>query len=167
VTDAENLIRQGIEVYPCDDASSDATISIAESYLGRGVIGIERLPHGAVYRWRRILERKEELCAALDADESHLPPPGHATLGEAFAEVERRGYDAAHCFEFTFIPTRESPDHDHRRFRSTLHSYYPFLPTFSALCAGMEATRRADGARPLRAAHRALARRAGRACVAR
>jgi hypothetical protein len=32
--------------------------------------------------------------------------------------------------EFTFVPTRETPDHDHPRFAQTMRWYYPYLPSF-------------------------------------
>jgi glycosyltransferase involved in cell wall biosynthesis len=88
----DHLLSQGVEAYVCDNDSTDATVAIASRYLGAGVRGIERLPRDGTFRWRRILERKEELAAELDADwfihldadEIPLPPPRFGTLAEAF-----------------------------------------------------------------------------------
>jgi hypothetical protein len=32
--------------------------------------------------------------------------------------------------EYTFVPTREEPDHDHARYTETMRWYYPFGPKF-------------------------------------
>lgn len=133
----ENLFRQGVEVYLCDNESTDRTIAMAERYRDHGLVGIETLPRLGMYSWRPILERKEQLAATLDADwfmhvdadEIHLPPRSDRMLAQAFAEVEARGYNAVNFIEFTFIPTQESPDHDHPNFQETMRWYYPFLPT--------------------------------------
>jgi glycosyltransferase involved in cell wall biosynthesis len=134
----EHLLRQGVEVYLCDNESTDQTVAIAERYLGHGLIGIETLPRAGMYSWRPILERKERLAATLeadwfmhvDADEIHLSPRSDLTLVQAFAAVEAQGYNAVNFLEFTFIPTQEAPDHDHPNFQKTMRWYYPFLPTF-------------------------------------
>ena len=39
------------------------------------------------------------------------------------------GNNAVNFSEFVFVPTRESPEHDHPDFRSTMRWYYPFLPS--------------------------------------
>jgi len=132
----ENLFRQGVEVYLCDNGSTDQTVTIAERYQGRGLIGIEDIPRDGLIHRRSLLERKEQLAVTLeadwfmhvDADEIHLPPRSDWTLAQAFTEVEKRGYNVVNFNEFTFIPTRESPDHDHPDFQKTMRWYYPFLP---------------------------------------
>ena len=133
----EHLFRQGVEAYLIDNCSTDRTAVIARHHLGRGLIGLESFPRAAGrYNWRDLLLRKEELAATLDADwfmhadadEVRLPPRPDQTLAEAFAEVDRQGYNAVDFFEFTFIPTREEPDHDHPNFQQTMRRYYPFRP---------------------------------------
>jgi len=133
----ENLFRQGVEAYLIDNSSTDQTIAIAQRYLGRGLIGIESFPRPkGMYSWQPLLKRKEQLAATLDADwfmhvdadEIRLPPRSDQTLAEAFAEAQARGYNAINFLEFTFIPTREAPDHDHPEFQRTMRWYYPFLP---------------------------------------
>jgi glycosyltransferase involved in cell wall biosynthesis len=135
----EHLIGQGVEVYLIDNCSTDRTVEIAERYLGRGLIDIETFPRTeGVYKWRSILERKEQLATTLeadwfmhaDADEVRLPPRSTRTLVQTFAEVEAQGYSAVNFLEFTFVPTREAPDHDHPHFWQTMRWYYPFLRWF-------------------------------------
>jgi len=132
----EHLFNQGLEAYLCDNGSTDATVEIAARHLGSGLRGIERIPRGGVFRWREILERKEALAAELpadwfmhvDADEEPLPPRSAGTLAQALAESDAQGFNAAEFDEFTFVPTRESSDHDHPDYRRTMRWYYPFAP---------------------------------------
>ncbi len=109
----ENLRQQGIETYLCDNDSSDRTLEIAERYWGRGLVGMERIPYDGVYRWERILERKERIFQVLDADwvmhadadEIYLPPRWCRTLVDALSDADARGYDTVDFSEFTFVPT--------------------------------------------------------------
>jgi hypothetical protein len=132
-----HLHSQGVETYLIDNCSSDGTVEIAEGHRGQGLIGVEEFPRHGVYDWRGLLRRKEELARELeadwfihlDADEIRLPPAGPRTLAEELAEVDRQGYNAVNFLEFTFVPTREAPNHDHPEFQRTLRTYYPFCPT--------------------------------------
>jgi glycosyltransferase involved in cell wall biosynthesis len=122
--------------YLCDNESTDRTVEIAKDFLGRGLLGIETLPRDGTYRWRQILGRKERLAAELsadwflhlDADEIPQSPCPGQTLAEAIGEADAAGYNAVELRELTFVATREDPDHDHPRFRQTMHWYYPFAP---------------------------------------
>ena len=134
----ENLFRQGVEVYLIDNCSTDRTVAIAEDYLGRGLVGIESFPRAGLYSWKPILRRKEQLAESLkadwfmhvDADEVRLPPNSGVNIAQALAEVDAHGYNAVNFMEFTFVPTRESPDHDRPDFQRTMRHYYPFLPSY-------------------------------------
>jgi glycosyltransferase involved in cell wall biosynthesis len=132
----EHLFANGVEVYLFDNESTDRTVEIATTYLGRGLLNIETLPRDGTYRWRQILARKQQLAAELDADwVLHLdadeipqsPHPGQ-TLAEALADADAAGYNAVELRELTFVATREEPDHDHPDFRRTMRWYYPFAP---------------------------------------
>jgi Sulfotransferase family/Glycosyl transferase family 2 len=135
----DHLIEQGVEAYLIDNCSTDRTVEIAERYLGRGLIDIETFPRNeGIYKWEAILRRKEELAASLDADwfmhadpdEIRLPPRSDRSLAQAFAEIDEQGYNAVNFLEFTFVPTREAPDHDHPHFWQTMRWYYPFQRHF-------------------------------------
>lgn len=131
-----HLARNGVETYLIDNESTDATVEVARSFLGEGLAGIETMPRNGVYAWRPLLERKEELASTLradwfvhlDADEIRQSPEPAITLADAIAEVDALGYDAVGFQEYTFVPTREAPDHDHPRFRETMQHYYAFSP---------------------------------------
>jgi glycosyltransferase involved in cell wall biosynthesis len=134
----ENLFHQGLEAYLLDNGSRDQTVEIADSYRHSGLIDIETIPHGAVFDWKGLLERKDQLARTLqadwfvhmDPDEIRLPPRSDTTLAQAFADADKQGYNAVNFLEFAFTPTRESPDHDHPNFQQTMRWYYPFLPSF-------------------------------------
>jgi hypothetical protein len=131
-----HLARHGLETYLIDNDSTDRTVELAAG--APGLAGIETVPYDGVYDWRRLLERKEELAASLDADwflhadpdEIRLPPSSAVSLADALAAADAAGYDAVNFVELTFVPTKESPDHDHERFQETMRRYYPFQPAF-------------------------------------
>jgi glycosyltransferase involved in cell wall biosynthesis len=149
----DHLHAQGVETYLCDNGSTDDTVAIAAKRLRRGLLTIEHLPRDGTFRWRAILRHKEQRAAELDADwflhldpdEIALPPPGRATLRDAFAAVDAAGYNAVDFAEFTFVPTREAPDHDHADFRRTMIWYYPFAAApLHRLCAWKRQPERVD-----------------------
>lgn len=134
----DHLIRHGIDAYLIDNESTDDTVDLARPFLGRGLIGIETMPRVGRYAWRRILERKAALSAELDADwfmhadpdEIRLPPAPDQTLADAIAHADAAGFNAVNFFEYTFVPTRQAPDHDHPYYLRTMRRYYPFSPAF-------------------------------------
>lgn len=132
----EHLFANGVEVYLCDNESTDRTVEIAIRYLNRGLRAIETLPRDGTYRWKQILGRKEQLAAELtadwflhlDADEIPQSSRPGQTLAEALGEADAAGYNAVEFHELTFVAPIESPDHDHPDFRRTMRWYYPFAP---------------------------------------
>lgn len=132
----EHYLEQGIEVYLLDNDSTDQTVDIAREYLGRNVIKIDRIPRKGVYKWHDILARKEQLADEINADwlmhadpdEIRVAPSSGETLADAIARVDSEGYNAVNFMEYTFLPVRESPDHDHAGFQETMRWYYPFAP---------------------------------------
>jgi glycosyltransferase involved in cell wall biosynthesis len=131
----ENLIEQGLQVYLCDNDSTDRTHEIAEQYLGAGLIAIERVPYHGTFDWQGLLRRKEELFQSLDADwlmhvdaDEIFLSPSQTPLASAITAVDALGYEAIDFFEFTFVPSREDPEHDTPAYQTTLRTYYPFRP---------------------------------------
>jgi len=134
----EHLAGQGVDVHLLDNESTDQTVARAQAYLGCGLMDIEVLPRGGEFSLTKILERKQELAATLDADwfmhhdadEIRIGPRSGRRLVDALSDVDAAGFNAVNFREFTFVPTVEAPDHDHARFTQTMRHYYPFLPEF-------------------------------------
>jgi Glycosyl transferase family 2 len=134
----DHLAEQGISAYLVDNESSDNTVAIAEQRLGRNLIGIETLARDGHFALRSQLLRKEELAQSLDADwlihldadEFRVSPDRGRSLAKSIAELDEAGFNAVNFLEFTFVPTREAPDHDHSHYLQTMRSYYPVLPRF-------------------------------------
>lgn len=134
----DHLDAQGVFAYLVDNESTDDTVAIAERRLSRNLIEVETMPRDGHFALRRQLERKEQLAQSLeadwlihvDADEFRVSPKRGQSLEEAIAEVDEAGFNALNFLEFTFVPTREAPDHDHPSYLKTMRSYYPILPQF-------------------------------------
>lgn len=134
----DHLIAQGVETYLIDNESTDATVELARSYHGRGLIGIETQPRRGMYSWRPLLRRKAEVADEIkadwfihaDPDEIRLPPNSNTTLAGALEDVDRDGYNAVNFINFLFLPTVESPNHEHRNFQQTMRWYRYMEPAY-------------------------------------
>jgi glycosyltransferase involved in cell wall biosynthesis len=115
----EHLCRHGVESYLLDDGSTDRTAERAASFLERGLIAIEPLPQTSprAFSLERILARKEQLAASLDAswfinqdaDEFRDSLWSELDLLQAFERVDRLGWNAIDFEIFTIRPVGE-PD---------------------------------------------------------
>jgi len=131
-----HLASQGIEALVIDNDSTDGSLDIAQSFLGRGVLRVERLPYPGYYDWQGILRRKEQLATELDADwfihhdadEIRQSPVPGQTLAEAIAVADAAGYDAIDFREFVFLPTRSDVDARGRDYAAALPYAYYFQP---------------------------------------
>lgn len=129
--------RHGIEVFILDNESTDDSVEIARSFLARNVIAVETLPRKGYQDWVGVLKAKEDVADRIkadwfihaDPDEFRLPPSESETLRQAIERVDAEGFNAVNFFEFTFLPTKEAPDHDHPDFLDTMRHYYPFCPS--------------------------------------
>ncbi len=132
----ENFISQEVEVYLINNGSDDRTAEIAKEYLGKGLIGIEDFPREDFYYIEKIWNKKTEIASELnadwfihsDADEIRITGDPRKNLKEKLLEIDQQGYNAVDYHEFTFIPTLESPNHDHENYMETMKWYYHFLP---------------------------------------
>ena len=124
-----DLIDQRIDIYFIDDASTDGTAAIAERFVGRGVIGIDRRNSPHAFEWQQILERKAELARELDADwfihhdadEFRESPWADLSLQDAIRRVDALGYNAIDFESFDFRPT-----HDQFRQGDDVRAAFPF-----------------------------------------
>jgi hypothetical protein len=134
----DHLAEHGISAYLVDNESTDDTVAIAERRLGQNLIGIETMARDGHFALQSQLVRKEQLAQSLDADwlmhidadEFRVSPDRGRSLADSIAEFDEAGFNAVNFLEFTFVPTREMPDHDHPDYLKTMRSYYPVLPVF-------------------------------------
>ena len=131
----DHLVTQGVRTCIIDNGSTDASLAIAESYRGRGVVHIDQLPFDGVFRLTEILRRKERLVGELEADwfmhydvdEVREAPRPWGTLAEAIAAVDGQGYNAVNFEEFVFMPG-EGEGFEGRDFVAEMRHYYYFCP---------------------------------------
>lgn len=120
----QHLIGQGVEVYALDNWSTDGSGKIAESYLGNGVIAVEKFPpegRGEYFRLKHILQRKEFLSQTLtadwilnvDADEIMESFDPNVSLRDALYWIEQRGFNAVNFAYLEFPPTQEEYSAQH------------------------------------------------------
>jgi len=125
-----DLIANGVFVYLIDDGSTDDTARPIEPLVGRGVIGIERLPDSAptngerTFSLERLVRRKAQIAADLDADwfinhdadEFREAPWAGVSLLEGIRRVDDAGYNAIDFVNLDFWPTpdRAEPGADVR-----------------------------------------------------
>lgn len=154
----QHYLRQGIEVYLLDNESTDNTMDIAQEFLGKNLLAIESFPRGGEFNLRRQLLRKEQIADEINADwlmhadpdEIRIAPHSGRTLAEAFEQADREGYNAVNFMEYTFLPVRESDDHDNENFQQSMRWYYPFGPRHPhRLNAWKRQPRRWNGMKPL------------------
>jgi hypothetical protein len=130
-----DLIAQGLDVYLLDNWSSDRTVDRAWSYLGRGLVGLERFPPegpAETYHLSAILRRVEELACEHqwaewvmlhDADERRRSPWPGTQLREAFWRVDRSGYSCVDHVTLNFWPVDDLFDAE----RDELERYFEYF----------------------------------------
>ncbi|MFM6189439.1 glycosyltransferase family A protein [Planktothrix sp.] len=132
----EHLRSQGIEVCVIDNDSTDQSLEIAKSFLGRGVIRIENFPYEGKFELTKICQNEERLALEInadwfihhDADEIRQAPPPYPTLLEGIEDTDRQGYNAINFDEFVFLPTSEAESYEGKDYVQEMQYYYFFEP---------------------------------------
>lgn len=117
------LVQEGIGVYILDDWSTDGTYEIAQRWVTRGVVGLERFPPegpSAVRLQLAQLHRIERVARTWtgswvihhDADERRDSPWPGVGLREALYAVDRAGFNAVDHTVIEFAPSERELDAD-------------------------------------------------------
>lgn len=131
-----HMFENGVDAYVVDNDCDDETRAIVDRWRGRVVVGSERLPHPGYFDWTAIITRKEEVANRLDSDwilmwdtdELRQPPPGFATLRDAFWAVQRAGDNLVNFDEYVFLPVSSEEDYTDGFYGTDLKTYYYFAP---------------------------------------
>jgi hypothetical protein len=117
-----DLIVNGVSVYLIDDGSTDDTARLIEPLVGHGVVAVEQFgsppnDDGAgTFGWERLLHRKAQLAADLDADwfihhdadEFRESPWTGVSLIDGVRKVDSLGYNAIDFVNLDFWPTHDA-----------------------------------------------------------
>ncbi len=126
--------KQGLQAYIIDNESTDGSLDIVKSFMGRGVIGYETFPRRGKFELRALLQRSEELHKELgadwylhhDADQFRYAPNPYRTLAAGIRAMDDLGYNAIDFDVFDFLPTEEENDFDAPDFLKRMKYYYYF-----------------------------------------
>jgi glycosyltransferase involved in cell wall biosynthesis len=130
----KHLHSQGIEVCLIDNDSTDRSLEIARTFLGKGVFRIEHLSFNGFFEFQKILQYKEKLAKEIeadwfihhDADEIREAPFPYKTLLEGIEDVDRQGYNAINFNEFLFLPTCDDESFEGDDYVEKMQYYYFF-----------------------------------------
>ncbi|MCJ2107834.1 glycosyltransferase [Methylobacterium sp. E-041] len=136
----DDLISSGLEVYLIDNGSTDGTREAAETYLGKGLIGIHDLPwRGAfsltdqlVAKRGIISEAEHDWILHCDADEWLMSPNDGQSLLEGFDAADNAGFNCVNFHEIVFLPL-PGEDFEQEDYAEKMQSYYFFQPSYPRL----------------------------------
>jgi glycosyltransferase involved in cell wall biosynthesis len=128
-----DLIAEGLDVVLIDHESGDATVPIAREFIGRGLLGIERLPWTGRFSLIEQLEAKQRVINLLDhdwivhvdADEWLCSPDSGRTLLDGLRAADAFGYNCVNFNEYVLLPRPgENLYGDDYRKRATRYYFY-------------------------------------------
>lgn len=136
----DDLIRGGCDVCLIDHDSGDRTVELARRFLGRGLIGIERLPWSGRFSLTDQLEAKRAVARRsahdwivhADADEWLVSPVRGQTLIDAIRDADASGFNVINFHEIVFVPISSGAPCDGNYARS-MDEYYFFQPRYPRL----------------------------------
>ena len=134
------LIDEGLDVVLIDHDSSEPTRALARRYLGRGLLGIERLPWRGRFSLAEQLEAKRRVAAQVDhdwivhvdADEWLSAPHEGQTLLDGLRAADEAGFNCVNFNELVFVP-RPGEDLFAPNYRARSLRYYFYRPLYPFL----------------------------------
>jgi glycosyltransferase involved in cell wall biosynthesis len=132
----EHLTLQGVDVYLLDNESTDKTVEIAEKFINKGIIGIEKFSFTGKFNLTKQLELKEKITQSIDADwfihhdadEIRFAPQEYKSLQEGITDVDDKGFNAINFDEFVFLPTSRDESFEETDYVNQMQYYYYFSP---------------------------------------
>lgn len=146
-----HLIRNEVQYAIVDNASTDATVTIATSAEFRPhLVAIKQIPFNDAFDMTRLLTEKMAMITRIDADWvmhldadeiPHSYRPGE-TLRQTISRIDRQGYNAVDFNEFVFLPVDFAYQPNYGAPYQPLQHYYFFEPSAPRL---MRAWKKVDG----------------------
>lgn len=135
------LIAEGFEVVLLDHGSTDATRSIAEDFLGQGLIRIETLPWTGSFSLSDQLRAKQAIVETsrhdwvshFDADELPVAAPMFERVIDAVAAAAEQNCNCINFHELVFLPPPGRERFGAPEFCGDHLDYYFFQPTYPRL----------------------------------
>ena len=132
----KHFIDQNIDVFLIDNFSTDRTCEIAKKYLGKGLVGIEKINFDGFFNFKKILERKQSLAIELDydwfihsdADEIHDASEKFTNLYEGILDADRKRFNVINFEEFVFIPKNNNESFEGTDYTKKMKTYYFYEP---------------------------------------
>lgn len=146
-----HLIRNEVQYAIVDNASTDATVTIATSAEFRPhLVAIKQIPFNDAFDMTRLLTEKMAMITRIDADwvmhldADEIPHSYRSgeTLRQTISRIDRQGYNAIDFNEFVFLPVDFAYQPNYGAPYQPLQHYYFFEPSAPRL---MRAWKKVDG----------------------
>ena len=136
----QSFNEAGIEVHLIDNDSTDGGREIAQSRIGEGVLGVERLPWTGSFSLtdqlrakRRVIEAsKHDWIIHADADEWLCSPVPGQSLLQGIRDADAAGYNCMNFLEMVFVPL-DGQDYFAPDYARRMQDYYFFQPKYPRL----------------------------------
>lgn len=147
-----DLVNDEIDVCVLDNESNDFTTSIAEEYLGNGVVSIRRSRRQGVFSLSAQLEMKRRIAqdcdydwiVHIDADERMEGCAHHASLRQGIEAADAAGCNCVNFRELVFVPL-PGEDYYGDGYADRMCSYYLFEPWYPRLNRAWKRNAALDG----------------------
>lgn len=132
----EHLGEQGLTAAVIDNASTDRTREILESFSPHVVERIDHAPFDGTFRWGRLLEQAHAMQQGIEADWFHLNSADELCnsdrhgerLVDAVSRIAASGFTTINYEEFVFPPTDEETRGEGKAFDKIFRHYYFYAP---------------------------------------
>jgi glycosyltransferase involved in cell wall biosynthesis len=136
----DEWINNGCDVVLIDNDSEDQTVEIARSYMGQGLLAIERLPWKGyfslkdqlIFKNNIIRQTRHDWVVHADADEVLRGPWSGLSLTTAIQRVDAEGYTCINFREMVFVPW-SGQDFRNSDYPRCMDAYYFFEPCYPRL----------------------------------
>ena len=136
----KDLVRSDVDVFLIDNDSNDNSLTLAQDYLGEGLIGIQHMPWDGHFSLSEQLRVKRKIMDEtdydwflhVDADEWLCSSIPGQTLHEGICEADSKNYTVINFHEIVFVPIN-GEDYYIEDYAEHMKNYYFFQPSYPRL----------------------------------